>query len=47
MRSDALYYVVCDDEILFSGTEEECNEITDKDMTGRLEVYPASARIRN
>ena len=45
MSSQELYYVVRDGEILFSGTEAECNEIVCKDMTGRLEVYPALARI--
>ena len=47
MSSDTIYYVVRDGEILFTGTEEECGKIVLKDMTGRLEVYPASARIRN
>ena len=47
MSSETLYYVVRDGEIIFSGTEEECGKIIEKDMTGRLEIYPASARIRN
>ena len=46
MSSEELYYVVRDGEILFSGTEAECNEVIGKDETGLLEVYPASARFR-
>ena len=45
MSTQELYYVVRDGEILFSGTEAECDEIVGRDMTGQLEVYPASARI--
>jgi len=45
MSTQELYYVVRDGEILFSGTEAECDEIVSRDMTGQLEVYPASARI--
>ena len=43
--SEEAFYVVRDGDILFFGTENDCNAMIEKDMTGLLEVYPASARI--
>lgn len=40
------FYVVMDGEVLFSGTEEECEKIVAEDMTGDLEIYPENARTR-
>ena len=39
------WYVVRNGEIVFSGTEKQCAKIIQKDLTGELEMYPASARI--
>lgn len=38
------WYVVKDGEVIFTGTEEECNEMIENDMTGLLEMYPESGR---
>lgn len=43
--SEEAFYVVRNGDILFFGTETDCNALVEKDMTGLLEVYPASARI--
>ncbi len=43
-NADEIYFVVRNGEIVFRGSEEECGKIIEKDMTGELEIYPASAR---
>lgn len=38
------WVVVKDGEVIFTGTEEECNDMIENDMTGLLEMYPESGR---
>ena len=44
-NSEEAFYVVRNGDILFFGTETDCSAMVEKDVTGLLEVYPASARI--
>jgi hypothetical protein len=38
------WFVVRNGSIVFSGSEKECSEIVANDMSGELEMYPASAK---
>ena len=40
------WYVVRNGEILFTGTENQCVRIIDKDESDNLEMYPEEARIK-
>jgi hypothetical protein len=41
-----MWYVAKNGEIIFKGTERECNEIIEKDLSGELEMYPKEAYCR-
>lgn len=39
------WYIVKNGEIMYAGTEKECEEIIKNDITGEIEMYPETARI--
>ena len=41
-----IWHIVRNGEIIFTGTEKECEEIISKDTTGEIEMYPEEAMIR-
>ena len=43
-EDEETWCVVKDGEVIFTGTEEECSEMIENDMTGELEMYPESGR---
>ena len=43
-EDEETWYVVKDGEVIFSGTEEECDNMIENDTTGQLEMYPESGR---
>ena len=43
-ENEETWCVVKDGEVIFTGTEEECSEMIENDMTGELEMYPESGR---
>jgi len=41
-----MWYIAKNGEIIFSGTEQECIKIIEKDMSGELEMYHKEAYCR-
>lgn len=39
-----MFYIVRNGEIIFTGSEQECIEIIQQDMTGDIEMYPAGGK---
>jgi len=43
MNTAKKYLVVKDGDVVFAGSESQCVEMIEKDMTGMLEMYPETA----
>lgn len=44
-EDEEVWHIVKDDTVIFSGTEDECNQMIAEDTTGELEMYPDNGRL--